>query len=493
MTAARPGLRLGALADRLGLDVAVPGDPLVRFVAVSELPDPTRYVRGGELLLTAGIALTEGHGCADYVARLVAAEVAALGFGIGPIHDVVPAALATACAGSGLPLVVVPTHIPFIAVSEAVAQAHVEAESAGLRRIGDAQRVLIRAAQGGDAVPEVLGRLAEAIRGWTLLADGHAEVAAQAGPAPTPVPDTVRAAIMRVAEPSGPAAVALELDGLHADVQRVRGHVLVTACSTAYDTVDRAVTSVAVSLLALLLRESGPSRLPNGALGAALATLLRGGGAADDAERTLRERAGLTAEALWRVVRVGPAHGGARPSAARLEDLLGTPLVASDQDGPYAVVMDDRRLPQRIATIEAAGMLAGVSRPGSWSRTADALAEAGRALGTALVRGTSAIAGHDPAAKGFADVVDASAARAFADRLLGPLGGARMPGELVTTLHVWLDNNGAWDRTAAHLGVHRNTVRARIGLIERLLSCDLASMRTRAELWFALEWTGGGA
>ena len=63
---------LGALLARRGLDlrhVAGPLDPQrrVRWVAVSELPDPTPYLEGGELLLTTGMRM-EGDQ-SHYVAR----------------------------------------------------------------------------------------------------------------------------------------------------------------------------------------------------------------------------------------------------------------------------------------------------------------------------------------------------------------------------------------------------------------------------------------
>jgi len=64
------------------------------------------------------------------------------------------------------------------------------------------------------------------------------------------------------------------------------------------------------------------------------------------------------------------------------------------------------------------------------------------------------------------------------------------PGEpLVDTLRTWLANHGGWDRTAAALGVHRNSVRHRIARVERHLGVDLADPETRMELWFALRWS----
>uniref|UniRef100_UPI00036F5A97 helix-turn-helix domain-containing protein n=1 Tax=Nocardiopsis prasina TaxID=2015 RepID=UPI00036F5A97 len=46
--------------------------------------------------------------------------------------------------------------------------------------------------------------------------------------------------------------------------------------------------------------------------------------------------------------------------------------------------------------------------------------------------------------------------------------------------------HGNWDRAANDLGVHRNSVRYRIGGIERDLGVDLTDAEQRMRLWFAL-------
>jgi DNA-binding PucR family transcriptional regulator len=88
-----------------------------------------------------------------------------------------------------------------------------------------------------------------------------------------------------------------------------------------------------------------------------------------------------------------------------------------------------------------------------------------------------------------ASALSPDAARTFADSVLAPL--STHP-ELLVTLRAWLANHGGWDRTAAVLGVHRNTVRHRLGLVERLLGQDLADPDVRMELWFALRWADPG-
>ncbi|KMO99214.1 helix-turn-helix domain-containing protein, partial [Streptomyces roseus] len=85
---------------------------------------------------------------------------------------------------------------------------------------------------------------------------------------------------------------------------------------------------------------------------------------------------------------------------------------------------------------------------------------------------------------GLAGLVGEAEARAYAAALLGPLSPA-----LRETLRAWLAHHGSWDRSAAALGVHRNTVRQRIARAAALLDRDLDDPDVRMELWFALTRT----
>ncbi|GAA4586524.1 PucR family transcriptional regulator [Planotetraspora phitsanulokensis] len=74
-----------------------------------------------------------------------------------------------------------------------------------------------------------------------------------------------------------------------------------------------------------------------------------------------------------------------------------------------------------------------------------------------------------------------------ATRLLAPLES--QPGELVATLSTYLDAGGSAADTAAVLGVHRNTVAARLHRIEELLTVDLNNSDDRLALHLACRVT----
>ncbi|MFZ2514496.1 MAG: PucR family transcriptional regulator ligand-binding domain-containing protein, partial [Candidatus Lutibacillus vidarii] len=143
-------------------------------VHISELTDPTPYLDGGELLLTTGLTLPRrDDGCRRYVDRLVDAGLAGIALGLGPVHHRAPAALERACRSAGLPLLVVPDEVPFLAVTrgfwEAVGEEHKRLLYAAL----DADRRIVAAATSTDPVPAVVRALAEAVHGWAVLVDVH--------------------------------------------------------------------------------------------------------------------------------------------------------------------------------------------------------------------------------------------------------------------------------------------------------------------------------
>ena len=93
----------------------------LRWVHISELDDPTPWLKGGELILTTGLRLGSTPATQRaYIRRLVAADVAGLGFGIGFGHDKAPRSLVTEAEKLGFPLFEIPYDVPFIAITEAV-------------------------------------------------------------------------------------------------------------------------------------------------------------------------------------------------------------------------------------------------------------------------------------------------------------------------------------------------------------------------------------
>ena len=121
------------LREVLDLDVVRRGSPHVvagagrldvpvRWVHALELADVGRLLRGGELVLSTGIALPESSsGLADYVASLARVGVAGLAVELGRRYtDALPPALVTAAEARSVPLIELRREVAYVEITEAV-------------------------------------------------------------------------------------------------------------------------------------------------------------------------------------------------------------------------------------------------------------------------------------------------------------------------------------------------------------------------------------
>ena len=106
----------------------------VRWVHVSELPDIAYLLRGGELLLTTGVALpAEDRALRRYVDELAAAMVSGVVIELGRKFDTLPRALVESAERRGLPLIGLTREILFVNVTEQVHSLIVNAQLEELR------------------------------------------------------------------------------------------------------------------------------------------------------------------------------------------------------------------------------------------------------------------------------------------------------------------------------------------------------------------------
>ncbi|NVI87819.1 PucR family transcriptional regulator [Actinomadura sp. BRA 177] len=470
------------------LGTADPSDRWVRWVHVSELADPAPFLRGGELLLLAGTGFRPADS-REYVRRLTEIGVVAIGFGVTPVFDAVPPELVAACDEFGMALLEVPPRVPFASIVELHHAELVRTETQDLKRLSDGQAVLIRAAAGPGPLKAVVERLAELLDGWVLVVDRNRDRTWSAGPVRRS-PELTRA-LDRAGESRSPTSAALGTADEHIEVQRLlgpapAGYAMAVARRRPFTVADRGIVGVAASALSLLFTAPSATVSPEALGAAAVAGLLR----LPTLARGLADPLDLAEDAGWRVVRgsLGAPPGSRETIIQRLSALLGTPFVEQEGDSFVALVPDGDPVTELRRLLDDAGFLAGISRPHPAPELDPAWGEAGSALDAARVQGGSVIAGADPG--GVLALLDSAQASRYTDRLLAPLdtGPAKDTALLFATLRSWLAHHGNWDRTAADLGVHRNTVRHRIRQITRLLDQDLNDPDVRMELWFALRW-----
>ncbi|OII65432.1 hypothetical protein BJP40_16875 [Streptomyces sp. CC53] len=172
-------MRLRALleTDALGLRLLGGEDELdrtVRGVMTTDLRDPSRYLSGGELVLT-GLAWRRGPADAEpFVRILAAAGVAGLAAGeaeLGPV----PADLVEACLRHRLPLFAVHESVAFATITEHVVR-QVSGERAGdLAAVVDRHRRLMTSGPAGGGPEVVLDLLGSDLdlRAWVLSPTGR--------------------------------------------------------------------------------------------------------------------------------------------------------------------------------------------------------------------------------------------------------------------------------------------------------------------------------
>lgn len=492
--------------EELGLRrIAGPADADLLWVHTSEMADPYPYLLGGELLLSAGVLLTDPD---HYVGRLVEAGAAALGFGVRPVHETVPRALIEACDRQGLPLLEVPPETPFTAIARAVWRLMAEARHRELRRVTRAQQALATAAARPDPVPAVLHQLATQLGGRAVLLTARGQEVHAAGRRPAPEAAGALTRLARVVareRPGSPSSATDTHGGTHLSAYALGGgEGLILALATRQrESGDHTVAGIAVVLLSLL---AAPHQGADAAgRSAALVRMLLGASPAEVAPL-------LGSTGPWTVIHARRTDGAPADAltAGALGASLGTALVDAGRGADEAVRVllgpgpePDRtaarpgetaaqpvrtaarpgeRAPEPARITPRPGWTLGASAPTPVTALAAADALAARAL--AHARATRAPLTVDAPTGGLAALVPPEQAAAHARALLAPLTAP-----LADTLRCWLSLHGSWDRTAVALGVHRNTVRQRIGRCGELLGADLDAMDVRAELWFALRQT----
>ncbi|MGV9890099.1 PucR family transcriptional regulator [Streptomyces sp. NPDC003395] len=217
-------MRLRALldTDALGLRLLGGEDELdrgVRGVMTTDLRDPSRYLSGGELVLTGLAWRRDADDSEPFVRILVQAGVAALAAGEAELGDV-PEDLVEACARHRLPLFAVHESVAFATITEHVVR-QVSGERAGdLAAVVDRHRRMMTSGPAGggpDVVLDLLGSDLD-LRAWVLSPTGRLIAGSKVG------------------GPALPAEVCSRLAAQHLAATRTgrRGPHRVTVGSTTY-------------------------------------------------------------------------------------------------------------------------------------------------------------------------------------------------------------------------------------------------------------------
>jgi len=528
-----PGLGLSLLTDVSGMDRTI------RRVYTTDLPDPSRYLTPGDLVLTGLIWCREPGDADRFVSALVKAGVAALG--AGEALGKVPAEVIQACGRHGITLLAVPPETSFAAVTEEVGRRLSGDRATAMTRVLGRRRLLLSAVAEGaglDAMFRLMGREL-GVECWLLT--GLGRVVGGTG-ASLPGPLALRLACEYLKADRLPAPSEVSAPGAGAGKYTlfgVGGEPRITswflACAgreqdwphELRESVAELAADVALERARLDAARTGDRRLAE-----AIVTMLASGnaeGAAPAEIASLMRAAGLPPDGRYLVAAMSAAAPAmvTGPNADRWRCDLAGELALPVAEGALVAPLGDEivllvpspgdRAPDDPApddTASAAHLFAaairgaqpvlesdrsrirltvGVSAPAEGvTALSGAWHEAGSAQRLATLRGGTAIsvvtsdevASHEL----LLATVPASVLRSFRERLLGPLVAYddRHRAELLPTLREFLACSGSWNACAAKMYVHVNTVRYRIRRIEELTGRDLSSLNDQVDFFLAL-------
>jgi purine catabolism regulator len=505
-------LSLRLVAGGAGLDRPI------RWAHVSELNDPTRWLRGGEILLTTGLGLGDDAAeQAAFVEKLADATLAGLGLGLGFAFDQTPAAVVAAGDAAGFPVFEVPFEVPFIAITEALFSRLINEQYVLLQRAGTVQQTLSRLLVDQAGLDALLGAYARMTGAAALLFDLHGEVLASSPEATRPLDRQAAWEEVQALRPEeGEFSVSLSgRDGgrslLPIAVGGAPRAFLVIARGGRAEPFHQVVSHHLATAIALALAKAqAVAQTERRLVGDFLDALLEGELSGDETARRLRFLGLGASPAIAALVgRPDPAAEGDDERVEALERLVEDRL--SRRPAPYVCSIHDHAV---VALFE-------VAEPGEARAAAEAVVEAARARGLAarLGVGIPETAAREPRrvyqeARFALDAAPAAgldgqvacienlgshrlllalqqdaALDAFSRGLLAPLRAydRRQNGDLVASLRTFLERNGNWESAARALGVHRHTLRYRIRRVAELTGRDLDAAGDRVEFWLALQ------
>ncbi|HEY1321704.1 MAG TPA: PucR family transcriptional regulator ligand-binding domain-containing protein [Streptosporangiaceae bacterium] len=521
-----PDLRLRLLTDVTGMDRAI------RHVYTTDLPDPSRYLTPGDLVLTGLIWCREPGDADRFVSALVRAGVSALG--AGEALGAVPDEVVQACGRHGLPLLAVPAETSFAAVTEEVGRRLSGDRATEMTRVLGRRRLLLSAVAEGAGLDAMFRLMSRELGAECWLLTGLGRVVGGTGTT-LPGPLALRLACEYLRADRVPAATEVSVPGAGAgkySLFAVGGEPRITswflACAgreqdwphELRESVAELAADVALERARLDAARTGDRKLAE----AIVTMLASGGGEGAPAEiASLMRAAGLPPDGRYLVAVMAAAASAivTGPNADRWRcDLAGELVLPDGEDALVAPLGDeivvlapapdeppDEGIPAAhhlAARIRAARpavesdrsrvrITVGVSAPaGSVTALPGALHEAGSARRLAALHGTAAVsvvtsdevASHEL----LLATVPASVLRSFRERLLGPLLAYddQHRAELLPTLREFLACSGSWNACAAKMYVHVNTVRYRIRRIEELTGRNLSSLDDQVDFFLAL-------
>lgn len=507
-----PGLRGGlpevlAGADRL--------NRTVRWVHAGEAPNIASLLKGGELLLTTGLALgTRPAEQRAFIRQLAERGIAALVVELGPRFSQLPAPLVETAQSAGLPLVQLHREVPFVAVTEEVHTEIVNGHYALLQQAEEVHRRCTQALLDGGGVPRVLSVLADFTGNPVFLETPDGQLLYAAGQEkPLQVWEGLRGH-----RPTG--SVLVDVPGGGSGPRSVRARLALLPVSAPPEPVHRMAAERTAGILAVVLMQARQEEeLTARGRGDFLTDLAEGRISARDAPAQagvlgFKPGDGLLLPVVMRLAaELSPSGNWAVLARAVLEELkaVGVPVLLGVRpvEGRVPLLLGLRTESERTAVadrvavaLRAGAERAGLERAGGHPPVVVVGMAGGWAAASAGLRHAAETA---TAAQGLSDrpwyearrldidlllwrLRDQPDLAAFVDRAIGPLHEHDRTARpaLLPTLQSYLAHAGRKAETARELHLNRQTLYNRLARITELLGTDLEDPQTLLALSLAL-------
>ncbi len=506
----------------------------VRWVHITEVPDPTKWLKGGELLLTTGYSFVgDEEQQVAQIKRLIDHNISGLGFGTGFSFDKVPPAIVAVAEEYGFPLFEVPYHVPFLAITEAVASKIVNEQYSLLQRSLAVHEKLTKIVLEEKGLEAILSTLSALVGCSAVLFDFHGVVLCEAAYrrhlGAELIADLWRMIGDRRADRQN---FALSMEGVGSGVQvypvvashRIGAFLAVVKDSGDFSEYDRIILHNVVTVTALeLVKKKAVAETEKRLAGDFFDELI----ASDLYEEEIARRLaffGLEPQSPHLIVLVDIDVQEGEEAAERGEaaaqdvkerlhwtvdefmarhDLLG--ISASRSDSVVVLVqpgkMDTKEIIRLAGELQAviAEMLpeisvsVGIGRPHrQLIDLRQSYYEASYAIKIRKLKGEPRVIASfdDLGSYGLLlGLQDTLSLEVFYDSVLGKLQDydEQNSSDLVKSLACFLEANGHWGDAAEKLYVHRHTLRYRMKRVEEITGRDLNQSQDRMEFWLALK------
>jgi purine catabolism regulator len=502
----------------------------VRWVHITEVPDPTKWLKGGELLLTTGYGFVgDEEQQVAQIKRLIDHNISGLGFGTGFSFDKVPPAIVKVAEEYDFPLFEVPYHVPFIAITEAVASKIVNEQYSLLQRSLAVHEKLTKIVLEEKGLEAILSTLSALVGCSAVLFDFHGVVLCEAAYrrhlGAELIADLWRMISDRRADRQN---FALTMEGVGSGVQvypvvashRIGAFLAVVKDSGDFSEYDRIILHNVVTVTALeLVKKKAVAETEKRLAGDFFDELI----ASDLYEEEIARRLaffGLDPQSPHLIILVDTDEQGDGAGAEAVQEIKERLhwtvdefmarhdvlcISASRSDSVVILVqpgkMDAREIIKMAGDLQTViaemqpevSASIGIGRPHrQLIDLRQSYYEASYAIKIRKLKGEPRVIASfdDLGSYGLLlGLQDTLSLEVFYDSVLGKLQeyDEQNSSDLVKSLACFLEANGHWGDAAEKLYVHRHTLRYRMKRVEEITGRDLNQSQDRMEFWLALK------